>query len=98
MNIKIGLIESPRELVINSELSHDEAVKLVKDVLGKADDVVELADAKGRKYLVRTNAIAYVEVGSSEQPIVGFGGSFSLWSLRFVTCVELGYWQPWLLF
>ena len=49
MNIKIGLIESPRELVISSELSHDEAVKLVKDVLGKADDVVELADAKGRK-------------------------------------------------
>ena len=40
MNIKIGLIESPRELVINSELSHDEAVKLVKDVLGKADDAV----------------------------------------------------------
>ncbi len=75
MNIKIGLIESPRELVINSELSHEEAVKLVKDVLGKADDVVELADAKGRKYLVRTNAIAYVEVGSGEQPVVGFGGA-----------------------
>lgn len=72
MEVKIGVTDSPRELVVNSPQSPDEVESLVTDALGKADGVLALVDDKGRKFLVQASRITYVELGPSDSRKVGF--------------------------
>ncbi|MGF7123957.1 DUF3107 domain-containing protein [Rhodococcus sp. TAF43] len=76
MEVKIGVTDSPRELVVNSAQSPDEVEALVKDaVAGKADGVLALVDDKGRKFLVQAGRITYVEIGPSDSRKVGFAAT-----------------------
>ncbi|WP_028851230.1 DUF3107 domain-containing protein [Thermocrispum municipale] len=72
MEIKIGIDESPRELVLSSNQSQEEVEKLVTDTLDKGDGLLRLSDEKGRTYLVPTDKIAYVEIAPSDTRRVGF--------------------------
>ncbi|GAA5041430.1 DUF3107 domain-containing protein [Nocardia callitridis] len=71
MEVKIGISDSPRELVINSSQTPDEVEKLVSSALG-GDAVVTLVDEKGRKFLIQSAKISYVEIGSPAGGRVGF--------------------------
>lgn len=74
MEVKIGVSDSPRELVLNSAQTPSEVEKLVTDALSEgAGGVLALSDEKGRRYLVQTNRIAYVEIGAADVRRVGFG-------------------------
>ncbi|BBY17153.1 DUF3107 domain-containing protein [Mycolicibacterium litorale] len=74
MEVKIGVSDSPRELVLNSAQTPSEVEKLVTDALsGGAGGVLALSDEKGRRYLVQTTRIAYVEIGAADVRRVGFG-------------------------
>ena len=73
MEVKIGVSESPRELVFNSAQTPGEVEKLVTAALSKESDVLSLTDEKGRRFLVQTNKIAYVEIGAADVRRVGFG-------------------------
>ncbi|MCV7383789.1 DUF3107 domain-containing protein [Mycolicibacter longobardus] len=75
MEVKIGVTDSARELVINSAQTPDEVEKLVTAALGKGADagLLSLTDEKGRRYLVQTAKIAYVEIGVADSRRVGFG-------------------------
>ena len=53
MEVKIGVIDSPRELIVNSEQTPDEVETLVAAVLGGREPVLALVDDKGRKFLCR---------------------------------------------
>ena len=53
MEVKIGVIDSPRELIVNSEQTPDEVETLVAAVLGGREPVLALVDDKGRKFLVQ---------------------------------------------
>ncbi len=53
MEVKIGVIDSPRELIVNSEQTPDEVETLVAAVLGGREPVLALVDDKGRKFLGR---------------------------------------------
>jgi hypothetical protein len=73
VEVKIGVTDSPRELVVNSAQSPDEVEALVTNALsGKADGVLSLVDEKGRKFLVQASRITYVELGPSDSRKVGF--------------------------
>jgi Protein of unknown function (DUF3107) len=72
VEVKIGVTDSPRELVFNSALTPAEVEKLVTDGLS-ADSVVALTDEKGRRFLVQAKRIAYVEIGAADSRRVGFG-------------------------
>ena len=72
MEVKIGISDSPRELVINSAQTPDEIEKLVSDALGGKTGIVALTDEKGRKFLIQTAKIAYVEIGTTTAGRVGF--------------------------
>lgn len=74
MDIKIGFTESPRELVINLDSEQDQVVAQIAATLNNNDGTVDLTDSKGRRYLVRSAQIAYVEVGTSTHRSVGFAG------------------------
>jgi hypothetical protein len=75
MDIKIGFIDSPRELVVSSNDSQEAAVAKVSAALKSGDGVLELEDTKGSRYLVRNDRIAFVEFGSNAARAVGFAGA-----------------------
>jgi Protein of unknown function (DUF3107) len=73
VEVKIGISESPRELVVNSSQTSEEVEELVRAALEKGAPLLELLDERGRKILVQTTKIAYVDIGVPG-PRVGFGG------------------------
>ena len=73
MEVKVGISDSPRELVISSAQSQDEVEKLVSAALGETGGVLTLADEKGRKFLIQSAKVAYVEIGAGTGGRVGFG-------------------------
>jgi Protein of unknown function (DUF3107) len=73
VEVKIGVSESPRELVFSSAQTSDEVEKAVTAALSGESDVLGLTDEKGRRFLVQTSKISYVEIGVSDARRVGFG-------------------------
>ncbi|MDA3626211.1 DUF3107 domain-containing protein [Saccharopolyspora sp. WRP15-2] len=73
MEVKIGVVDSPRELTVASGQSPEEVESLVADALKNADGVLALTDEKGRRVIVPSTKVAYVEIGPAELPRVGFG-------------------------
>jgi hypothetical protein len=74
VEVKIGISESPRELVFRSSQTHAEVEKQVTAALTKPAEVLSLTDDKGRKFLVPVARIAYVEIGAADVRRVGFAG------------------------
>ncbi|MHA6780497.1 DUF3107 domain-containing protein [Pseudonocardia saturnea] len=72
MEVKIGIAESQRELVVSSDQTPDEVSKLVDEALAGGDGLLRLVDEKGRKYVIRSAQIAYVEIAPEEGRRVGF--------------------------
>lgn len=70
MEVKIGIVESPRELVIQSADSVAEVEAAVRSALDGA--LLSLKDEKGRTFLVQSGKIAYVEIGPADSRKVGF--------------------------
>ncbi|AVH22538.1 DUF3107 domain-containing protein [Nocardia cyriacigeorgica] len=72
MEVKIGISDSPRELVITSSQTPDEVEALVSGALSGDSGVVSLTDEKGRKFLIQAAKVAYVEIGTATGGRVGF--------------------------
>lgn len=73
VEVKIGVVESSRELTVASGQTPDEVQSLVADALKNPDGVLTLEDEKGRRFIVPSAKLAYVEIGASEPQKVGFG-------------------------
>jgi hypothetical protein len=73
VEVKIGVSDSPRELVFTSSQTPAEVEELVTSALSKAGSDAEPSDDKGRRFLVHTAKISYVEIGVSDVRRVGFG-------------------------
>ena len=75
VEVKIGVSDSPRELVFNSTQTPEEVEALVKAALAGTggSDVLSLADDKGRRFLVQSSRVAYIEIGAADVRRVGFG-------------------------
>jgi hypothetical protein len=73
LDVKIGIVHSPREVTIDSAQTSEEVTQLVESALA-GESVLSLVDSKGRKYLVPASRIAYVEIGSTDVRRVGFSG------------------------
>lgn len=72
MDIRIGIVNSPRELSFESSQSAAEIEKAVADALSTDAKYVKLSDDKGKVYIVPTVSFAYLEVGSEESRRIGF--------------------------
>jgi hypothetical protein len=72
VDITIGEQNLPRELVIESDQSADEVTAAVTKALG-GEAVLELVDTRGRRVLVPSASIGYVEIGTESKGRVGFG-------------------------
>ncbi|MDN5757836.1 MAG: DUF3107 domain-containing protein [Tomitella sp.] len=72
MEVKIGVSDNPRELVLSSIQTQDEVEKLVSEALAGDSSVLALEDEKGRRFVVPSAKIAYVEIGAKDARPVGF--------------------------
>ena len=72
MEVKIGVQHTPREIVLESTLSPAEVEKAVRDALAESGGVLALEDEKGRKIVVPSSIIAYVEIAEADHRRVGF--------------------------
>lgn len=73
MEVKIGVLHTPREIIVESTQTQDEVEQLVATALKSVDGQLALTDEKGRKVIVPANLIAYVEIAQADRGRVGFG-------------------------
>jgi hypothetical protein len=72
VEVKIGVQNASRELVLDSSESPADVEKAVSAALSDDSGVLTLTDSKGRTVLVPVGKLAYVEIGSSTTGTVGF--------------------------
>ena len=70
MEVKIGVQNASRELVIDTDLSGDDVEKAVAEA--SEQGLLVLNDSKGRRIIVPSDKLAYVEIGSPSTGQVGF--------------------------
>ncbi|MEV4615995.1 DUF3107 domain-containing protein [Kitasatospora sp. NPDC049258] len=73
MEVKIGVQNAPREIVLESSLSADEVASAVAKALEGTEKLLSLTDEHGRRVLVPAERLAYVEIGEQAARKVGFG-------------------------
>jgi hypothetical protein len=73
MEIKIGVVYTPKELLIETDDDADKVASVIESALGGKANMLWLTDTKGRRVGVPTDKIAYVEVGTDAgERTVGF--------------------------
>jgi hypothetical protein len=74
VEVKIGITDSPRELVLSSTQTPGEVEELVAAAMREGSGgLLSLSDERGRRFLIQTARIAYVEIGVADARRVGFG-------------------------
>ncbi|MGP0224821.1 MULTISPECIES: DUF3107 domain-containing protein [unclassified Paenarthrobacter] len=72
MEVKIGIQNVGREIVLESALDAEAVAKIVGEAISKGSDL-RLTDEKGRQVIVPGSVLGYVEIGAEEVRRVGFG-------------------------
>lgn len=72
MEIKIGIQNVGREIVIESAETADDVADIIAKAMNGGTEL-RLTDAKGRLVIVPSNVLGYVEIGAEEPRKIGFG-------------------------
>jgi hypothetical protein len=72
VEVKIGVAESQRELVVSSSDSPEKVEALVTEALRDDRGLLTLVDEKGKRFVIPASRVAYVEIGPVEGRRVGF--------------------------
>jgi hypothetical protein len=73
VEVKIGVQNAAREIVLESSQSAEEVEGAVAAALDGSSKLLKLTDEHGRKVLVPAERLAYVEIGEQAARKVGFG-------------------------
>ncbi len=75
MDVRIGVTQVARELAFEvDDAQREDLHSRVEAALSGATDVLWVMDRKGRDIAIPSAKIAYVELGTSEERRIGFGG------------------------
>lgn len=72
MQIKIGIQNSGRELVLESEETTETINQKVEKALADPASTLQLTDEKGTVIIVPSGALAYIEIAAEQSRKVGF--------------------------
>jgi Protein of unknown function (DUF3107) len=72
VEVKIGVQQAQRELVVEVNETAEAVEKLVADALASESGMLALTDTKGRRVVVPGAKVAYVEIGTGVSGTVGF--------------------------
>jgi len=74
MEVRIGVVHTARELVVDTDEDADSVGQRLEQALGAQHVLLWLTDTKGKRVGVPTDKIAYVEVAADAgERQVGFG-------------------------
>jgi hypothetical protein len=74
MELRIGVVHTPREIELELDSTADDVVKLIDDGLASGKALVWVTDTKGRRVGLAADKIAYVEIDDgAASRTVGFG-------------------------
>lgn len=73
MEVRIGVQNVSRELVLDSEQSADDVSSAVEKALQNGSGVLTLTERAGRRLVVPVSTLAYVDIGPGSGRKVGFG-------------------------
>lgn len=73
MEVRIGVQNVAREIVIESHVSADEVRASVAEALSSGAPLT-LSDERGHSVTVPASALAYVDIAAEQKGRVGFGG------------------------
>ena len=74
MEVRIGVVYSARELVLEMDDDSNNVTAAVEAAVRESNPMLWLTDTKGRKVGIPTDKLAYVEVaGDAADRKVGFG-------------------------
>ena len=62
MELRIGVVHTPKELSVELEGTADEIVAMINDAVKDGSPIVWVTDVKGRRLGIPASKIAYVEV------------------------------------
>ncbi len=71
MEVRIGVQNVSREIVLETEMTADAVAAAVASAV--AGGTLDLTDAKGRRIVVPSAALGYVDIGEETKRRVGFG-------------------------
>lgn len=74
MEVRIGVQNTVREIVLETSQSHAQITKAVNEAL-QAEGLLSLEDDKGRVVIIPADRLAYVELGEQSGRKVGFGAN-----------------------
>jgi len=72
VEVKIGVLHTPREILVESTQSQEEVEAAVTAALKSVDGQLVLTDEKGRRVIIPANLVAYVEMAQADSRRVGF--------------------------
>jgi hypothetical protein len=72
MEVKIGVQNVNRELTLDTNEEGDEIEAALAKALTGGEPTISLTDTKGRRVIVPTSTLAYLELGSPTIGQVGF--------------------------
>ncbi len=75
MEVKIGVADTGRELTLSSGSTPDEIEAAIATSLKDPDGTLVLVDDRGRRLIVPSARVAYVEIAAADVRRVGFASS-----------------------
>jgi hypothetical protein len=75
VEVRIGVQHANRELLLESAQSGEAVETAVAEALKSDERLLVLVDEKGRRIVVPTDKLAYVEIGEESSRRVGFGAA-----------------------
>ncbi len=72
MEVKIGVLHTPREIVLESNQTPAEVEDVITAALKSVDGQLALTDERGRRVIVPANLVAYIEIAQADSRRVGF--------------------------
>ena len=72
VDIRIGIINNPRELTIQSAQTLGDIEQAITDALATDNGTLRLEDDKGHVFVVASRNLAFVEIGQEKSRKVGF--------------------------
>jgi hypothetical protein len=72
VDIRIGIVNTPRELLFQTTQSAAEIEKSIAEALANDAGTLRLEDDKGHIYVVASRNLAFVEIGQEKARKVGF--------------------------
>jgi hypothetical protein len=77
LQVRIGVQNVPRELVVDTAQSADEVTDALSAALTEPNGVLVLKDRRAGRVAVPAASVGYLEISEEEQRSVGFGTQYT---------------------